>query len=117
MMLIDESKSCYILYSRKFSRKSIFTFFVNQAQSAKILPSKIIIWPHLLNIIHIVVKKCRKMALYKYLTSLKPPNPNSFLSKLLPSLTIAFAFFKVSKVFSFQDLSGDGKRRGSIFHI
>ena len=57
------------------------------------------------------------MALYKYLTSLKPPNPNSSLSELLPSLTIAFAIFEVSKVFSVQDLSGNGKRRGSIFHI
>ena len=84
---------CIIPYSRKFSRRLIFAIFANQAQSAKILPSKIIILGHVLNHYHVVVNKCRKMALYKYLASSKPPNPNGSLSKQFPSSTIAFANF------------------------
>ena len=52
------------------------------------------------------------MALYKYLTLSKLPNPNSSLSKQLPSSMIAFANSEVSKVYSVQESSGNGKTHG-----
>ena len=57
-------------------------------------------------------KFSRKMALYKYFTSSKLPNPNGSLSNKIPSSTIAFVNSEVTKVYSSQESSGNGKRRG-----
>ena len=57
-------------------------------------------------------KFSRKMALYKYFTSSKLLNPNGSLSNKIPSSTIAFVNSEVTKVYSSQESSGNGKRRG-----
>ena len=57
-------------------------------------------------------KFSRKMALYKYFTSSKLPNPNGSLSNKIPSSTIAFVNLEVTKVYSSQESSGNGKRHG-----
>ena len=83
-----------------------FRYFRESSTISKFLPLKIIIH------VDSHVKNCRKMVLYKYLTSSKLPNPNGSLSKQLPASTIASANSKVSKVYKVQDSSGNGKRHG-----